>query len=254
MNKDTCCEKCSKPGGEFYSSDSNPRFSPSGKLWCIECKCHTPSEPEKKCGYIVNGSNVKCINCQASGEEGTHGVYKEMLKKHGGKTQCCQCTGHECKPAPEVTIEPEKCNKTCQLRLKDITHFHSDKFSAPLKIFECATCCKQYKINEVHTCDFFKPSESLDEAVKEICSVSVTGAPKSRVRNILSELLARKEAKFKKEKQMWVDAFEDNARRIIERERQRALDILTDEIHKTHTEKRGKTSGLTSAYNRIKGE
>lgn len=31
------------------------------------------------------------------GQEGTHGACQEMLDKHGGKTKCCACTGHECK-------------------------------------------------------------------------------------------------------------------------------------------------------------
>lgn len=30
------------------------------------------------------------------GEEGTHNVCDEMLKKNGGNAQCCECTGHEC--------------------------------------------------------------------------------------------------------------------------------------------------------------
>ncbi|MDD5407109.1 MAG: hypothetical protein PHE73_09250 [Sulfurovaceae bacterium] len=38
------------------------------------------------------------------GEEGSHGVCEEMIKKYGGKVKCCSCTGHKCqtqKPSGE---------------------------------------------------------------------------------------------------------------------------------------------------------
>ena len=49
----------------------------------------------------------------------------------------------------------------------------------------------------------------------------------------------------------------DFIRSLLQKSREelgnKVLDILTDEISITHTQKRGKTSGLTSTYMRIKG-
>lgn len=30
------------------------------------------------------------------GQEGTHRACAEQIKKFGGKTKCCDCTGHKC--------------------------------------------------------------------------------------------------------------------------------------------------------------
>lgn len=51
------------------------------------------------------------------GQEGTHHACQDMIEKHGGKTQCCECTGHKCNPNP---TEKRECpngypgeNMTC---------------------------------------------------------------------------------------------------------------------------------------------
>lgn len=71
-----CCEKCKVKNGK----DSHER------KWCFNCPCHTL----KKC------------------EGETHHACKEMLEKTGGKTPCCACTNHQCKPSPAYTEEWEK--------------------------------------------------------------------------------------------------------------------------------------------------
>lgn len=35
------------------------------------------------------------------GQEGTHHACQEQIDKYGGKTKCCECTGHECEDAKE---------------------------------------------------------------------------------------------------------------------------------------------------------
>lgn len=35
----------------------------------------------------------------------THYVCKEQLEKYGGKTKCCGCTKHDCKPPTDSSVE-----------------------------------------------------------------------------------------------------------------------------------------------------
>ena len=44
----------------------------------------------------------------------------------------------------------------------------------------------------------------------------------------------------------------DEVRQLLEQQRSEMLKIITEEIALTHSSKRGKTSGLTSAWNLIK--
>ena len=57
---------------------------------------------------------------------------------------------------------------------------------------------------------------------------------------------------FKVEDECLADNIELQIEQLLSQQKNEILEILTDEIEITHTSKRGKTSGLTSAYMRIK--